>query len=78
MIEINLTQFYQIGKYVTIQTAAEATGYNLQYLRRLLRAGQITGVKLGQMWLIEFHSLEAYLKLKTDSVDNATVRKNFR
>ena len=58
-----------IGKYISILTATEATGYNLQYLRRLLRAGKITGIKLGQVFPIEFASLEAYLKLKTNSVD---------
>jgi hypothetical protein len=35
----------------------------------LLRAGKITGIKLGQVRLIEFASLEAYLYLKTNSLD---------
>lgn len=78
MINSRLLQFYNVGQCVTIQAAAGATGYGLQYLMRLPRAEKITGVKIGQVWLIEFDSLEAYLKLKTDSVDKHCGPKNFR
>jgi len=78
MIDSNILKIYSIGKYITAQTATEATGYNLQYLRRLLRVGKITGVKIGQVWLIEFDSLKAYLKLNNDSVDKRCGPKKFR
>jgi len=78
MIDSNILKFYSIGKYVTTQTATEATGYNLQYLRRLLRAGKITGIKIGQVWLIEFTSLEAYLQLKTNALDKRCGPKTIR
>ena len=78
MIDNTLIQFSRIGKFVTIQNATETTGYNLQYLRRLLRAKKITGVKIGQVWLIEFESLEAYLLLKTETEDRRCGPKNFR
>ncbi len=42
-----------IYQHITVQAAAEVTGYNIQYLRRLLRSGALEGVKIGQMWLIE-------------------------
>jgi len=77
MIDSNILKFYPIGKYVTIQTATEATGYNIQYLRRLLRAGKITGIKLGQVWLIEYASLEAYFQMKTNSEDKRCGAKTF-
>ena len=51
-----------INHHITVQAAAEATGYNIQYLRRILRSGALKGVKIGQMWLIEMDALEAYLK----------------
>ena len=51
-----------INQHITVQAAAEATGYNIQYLRRMLRSGALEGVKIGQMWLIEMDALEAYLK----------------
>ena len=50
-----------INQHITVQAAAEATGYNIQYLRRMLRSGALEGVKIGQMWLIEMDALDAYL-----------------
>ena len=51
-----------INQYITVQAAADVTGYNIQYLRRLLRSGKLGGIKIGQMWLIESQSLETYLQ----------------
>ena len=51
-----------INRHVTVQAAADVTGYNIQYLRRLLRSGTLEGIKIGQIWLIEIQSLETYLK----------------
>jgi hypothetical protein len=36
-----------INGHVTVQAAAEVTGYNIQYLRRMLRSGVLKGVKSG-------------------------------
>lgn len=46
---------------ITVKGAAEATGYNVQYLRRLLRLGKLEGVQVGQVWLIKLNSFESYL-----------------
>ncbi len=51
-----------INRHITVQAAADITGYNIQYLRRMLRSGTLEGVKIGQMWLIEMDALEAYFK----------------
>jgi len=40
-----------INQHITVQAAVEATGYNIQYLLRILRSGSLEGVKIGQMWL---------------------------
>ena len=50
-----------IQKHISVQAASETTGYNIQYLRRLLRSGTLEGIKIGQMWLIEMEALQAYL-----------------
>jgi hypothetical protein len=42
-----------INQHIMVQAAAEATGYNIQYLRRLLRSGKLEGIKIGQMLLID-------------------------
>ena len=60
-----------IHQHITVQAAAEATGYNIQYLRRMLRSGALKGVKIGQMWLIEMDALGAYLK----HVENTSDRR---
>jgi excisionase family DNA binding protein len=51
-----------INGHITVQAAAELTGYNQHYLRRLLRSGTLEGIKIGQIWLIEMQSLEKYLQ----------------
>lgn len=47
-------------KYITIAAASKLTGYNKQYLRRLLRNGKLDGVRVGQAWLIRFDGLSDY------------------
>ena len=58
-----------VEKYTTVQAAAEVTGYNIQYLRRLLRAGKLAGIKIGQVWLISLASLAAYIQQAEEAVD---------
>ena len=53
---------FLINGHVTVQAAADVTGYNIQYMRRLLRSGTLEGIKIGQIWLIEIQSLETYLQ----------------
>ena len=56
---------------ITIKDAASHSGYNIQYLRRMLRSGALGGIKIGQMWLIEMDALDAYLK----SVESTSDRR---
>ncbi len=58
-----------IEKYISVQAAAEATGYNILYLRRLLRSGKLEAIKIGQIWLIEMHSLETYIQRIESTLD---------
>ena len=51
-----------LEKHISVKAAAVFSGYNIQYLRRLLRAGRLEGIKIGQVWLISLVALEAYLK----------------
>ena len=59
----------QPDAYMPAQAAAEYSGYNLQYIRRLLSTGSIEGVKVGQVWLVKVESLDAYLKSVRKSDD---------
>ena len=59
----------QPDAYMPAQAAAEYSGYNLQYIRRLLSSGSLEGVKVGQVWLVKVESLDAYLKSVRKSDD---------
>ena len=48
--------------YMPAHDAAAYSGYNLQYIRRLLSSGAIEGVKVGHVWLVKVASLDSYLK----------------
>ena len=50
-----------VERHITVKHAAGITGYNPQYLRRLLRLGKLDGIQIGQVWLIKISSLEDYL-----------------
>jgi excisionase family DNA binding protein len=56
-------------KFITVQAAAEMTGYNPQYLRRILRTEKLESIKIGQVWLIKLDSLEQYLQQSNQTVD---------
>jgi len=47
---------------ISVKTAAFHSGYNVQYLRRMLRDGRLFGAKLGQIWLLDKRTFEAYLE----------------
>ena len=46
--------------YVSVEEAAEVTGYAPAYIRRLLRQEKIKAEKKGTMWWIDLESLKAY------------------
>ena len=50
--------------YIPVKAACKLSGYNQQYLRRLLRQEKLGGIKVGQVWLIETLSLENHLSLR--------------
>ncbi len=61
MSEPGTTNPIAFNNCLTVKDAAFHSGYNIQYLRRMLRSGALEGVKIGQMWLIEMDALETYL-----------------
>ncbi|MGB2955608.1 MAG: helix-turn-helix domain-containing protein [Anaerolineales bacterium] len=55
--------------YITVKTASKFSGYNEQYLRRLLRGGIFKTRKIGQLWLIEQADFGKYFSEATKSDD---------
>jgi hypothetical protein len=58
-----------VVNHISVQSATEISGYNAQYLRRLLRAGKLDGVKIGQVWLVNLGSLQEYFGSALSSND---------
>lgn len=56
----------------TIKEASEKTGYNEEYLRRLIRQGKLESEKIGPFYFIRAESLEKYLAEVQESDDART------
>lgn len=54
-------------EYVSVDEAADITGYAPAYIRRLLRESKIKAEKKGTMWWVELESLKEY-KRQMDSL----------
>ena len=50
-----------LERHISINAAAQHSGYSAQYLRRLLRIRSPKGIKIGQIRLIDLESFELYL-----------------
>ncbi len=58
-----------VTNHISVQAAAEFSGYSLQYLRRLLRCDKLPGLKIGQVWLIDKDDFDAYLEKAINATD---------
>lgn len=58
------------NEYISVRSATEFSGYNQQYLRRLLRKGVFRTKKIGQIWLINQRDFIKYLNRAKISTDN--------
>ena len=71
MISLNhQTSPIVLNNLISVKKSAECSGYSQQYVRRLLRTGKRAGLKLGQVWLIQMESFEAYLANAENSKDH--------
>lgn len=59
----------RIDEYITVRAASELSGYNQQYIRRLLRENIFSSKRIGQIWLIEKTGFENYLLEAKKSTD---------
>ena len=48
--------------WLTTYEAVQISGYELDYIRKLVRANKIVGRKWGQSWQVSRKSLQAFLK----------------
>ncbi len=57
------------GEFLAVRSASEISGYNEQYIRRLLRNGIFKTKKIGQIWLIDYSEFVKYLSEATRTID---------
>ena len=57
------------AEYITVRTAANISGYNQQYLRRLLRENILQSKRMGQLWVIDQDDFLKYLRRAKKSED---------
>ena len=57
------------GEFLTVRSAADISGYNEQYIRRLLREGVFMSTRIGQIWMINQDSFSEYLDNAKQSKD---------
>jgi excisionase family DNA binding protein len=58
----------------SIEQAAEETGYNPQYIRRLCRAGKVVHERIGRTYLVSVDSLREYKKQAERELGQADAR----
>ena len=68
-MDSHISPLVVVNNHISIQAAAEFSGYSLQYLRRLLRSGKLAGIKIGQVWLIDKGAFDTYLENANPATD---------
>ena len=64
-----VSPLFVVNNHISVQAAAEFSGYSLQYIRRLLRNGRLAGLKVGQVWLIDKSAFVDYLSKAAQATD---------
>ncbi len=49
-------------RWITVDRAAQISGYRPDSIRVLARSGRVAGRKVSTVWLVDSHSLSAYVK----------------
>jgi len=58
-----------MSDWITTTEAIRLTGYNAEYIRRLVRSKKIEAQKFGTLWQIDRKSLFSYLRTSRRSAD---------
>jgi len=66
----------EFKKIISLNQAAEFSGYSQDYLGSLIRKGEIKGLKKGRAWFTTEKEVENYL-LKKKALSNKSTIKNF-
>jgi hypothetical protein len=50
-----------MADWIPVSDAAAESGYNVEYIRSLMRRGRVTGKKIVTVWMVNRKSWQAYL-----------------
>ncbi len=56
-------------EYITTEEASQLSGYNVEYIRQLIRSGKISADKRGRDWWVDQNAFLSYLRLAEKSED---------
>ncbi|MBT6061668.1 MAG: helix-turn-helix domain-containing protein [Anaerolineae bacterium] len=59
----------EYGEWITVQEAADLSGYHPEYLRLLIREGKLDARKFGSVWAINKKALLSYRTIADKSDD---------
>jgi excisionase family DNA binding protein len=57
------------GEWLTVEEAAKLSGYHPEYIRRLIRDGEIEAKKFSIVWQVSRKSLTAYIETAKSQED---------
>ena len=64
------------GQWLSVDEAAKLSGYHPEYIRRLIRNGEIEAKKFSIVWQVNKDSLEAYIEDAQKKDDKRFTPKN--
>jgi excisionase family DNA binding protein len=76
MFSFNTNSPVVLNNLISVKNAASYSGYSRQYIRRLLRSGQLSGLKIGQLWFIDKQVFDSFIQKVTESGDQRFGPKN--
>jgi excisionase family DNA binding protein len=60
-LSMTQTEGDNMGNTITVEKAAQLSGYHPEWIRRLVRHGVIAARKIGRMWFVDKRSFQDYL-----------------
>ena len=65
-------------EWVSVSEAAEISGYHPEYIRRLIRDGEIEARKFSIVWQVKRESLDSYIQSAKSQTDRRFTPKSKR
>jgi excisionase family DNA binding protein len=64
-----------LNDFISTEEAAEKLKYHVEHVRRMMREGNIEGIKIGRTWLVKREAVDRFMK-RTASMTKHNPRRN--